>query len=130
MYSHSACHNRLAASKAVQGYKQELVCQLDEVSILCLKKRSTPAFGSKRTSIASRRKRPTGERRRHPSGWTCCDRYCMCESGQRVLPISNAQAIVGAIDVISVAIRVVDLVDDLSAFFRPQTEPFDCNAVD
>jgi hypothetical protein len=54
----------------------------------------------------------------------------MCESGQRVLPISNAQAIVGAIDVISVAIRVVDLVDDLSALFCPETEAFDGNAVD
>lgn len=28
------------------------------------------------------------------------------------------------------AIGVVDLVDDLSALFRPETETFDCNAVD
>ena len=54
----------------------------------------------------------------------------MCESGQRGLPISNTQTIVGAINGISVAIGVVDLVDDLSALFRPETETFDCNAVD
>jgi hypothetical protein len=54
----------------------------------------------------------------------------MCESGQRVLPISDAQTIVRAVDCVSVAISVVDLVDDLSALFCPETEAFDCNAVD
>jgi len=29
-----------------------------------------------------------------------------------------------------VAIGVVDLVDDLSALFRPQTETFNCDAID
>ena len=54
----------------------------------------------------------------------------MCESGQRGLPISNTQTIVGAINGISVAIGVVDLVDDLSAFFGPETETFNCDTVD
>lgn len=54
----------------------------------------------------------------------------MRESGQRVLSISNAQAIIGSIDVISVAIGVVDLVDDLSTLFRPETETFNCDTID
>lgn len=90
----------------------------------------TPIVGSRHTSISSRRKCPIRERRRRPSGWACCDRHCMRESGQRALPISNAQAIVGAINVISMAIGIVDLVDDLSTLFRPETEAFNCDAVD
>lgn len=54
----------------------------------------------------------------------------MCERWQRVLPISNAQAIVSTINGVSVAIGVVDLVDDLSVLFGPETETFNCNAVD
>jgi hypothetical protein len=54
----------------------------------------------------------------------------MCESGQRVLTITNTQTVVGAIDGVSMAIGVVDLVDDLSTLFRPETEAFNCNAID
>jgi len=54
----------------------------------------------------------------------------VCESGQRVLSVSNAQAIVSAIDGISVAIGIVDLVDDLSTCFGPETKTFNCDTVD
>jgi hypothetical protein len=54
----------------------------------------------------------------------------VCESGQRVLSISDAQAIVCAIDGISVAVGVVDLVDDLSTCFGPKTKTFNCDTVD
>jgi hypothetical protein len=46
------------------------------------------------------------------------------------LSISNAQAIVGTIDGISVAIGVVDLVDDLCTCFGPETKTFNCDTVD
>ena len=129
LYSHNAFHSRLAVSIAVQGCKQGLECPLSRVSILNqLNKLHDDGF--EHTSISSRCKRPTGECWRHPAGWTCCDRYCMCERWQRILPISNAQAIISTINGISVAISVIDLVDDLRALFCPETETLNCDAVD
>lgn len=54
----------------------------------------------------------------------------MREGRQWALSVSDAQAIVGSVDSIAVAISVVNLVDDLSALFRPETKTFNRDAVD
>jgi hypothetical protein len=44
--------------------------------------------------------------------------------------VSNSQAVVSAVHGITVAVGVVDLVDDLAASFGPEAEVFDGEAVD
>ena len=54
----------------------------------------------------------------------------MREGRQWACSISDTQTIVGTIDRIAVAIGVVNLVDDLSALFRPETKALNRDAVD
>lgn len=54
----------------------------------------------------------------------------MRERRQWTFSVSDTQTVIGTIDSIAVAIGVIDLVDDLSALFRPETKALNRDAVD